>query len=599
MATMDKYSVTNIKVGNLLSAAQVGDIAIPEIQRPFVWKRTQVRALVDSLYNNYPVGYIITWKSPDVKIKDGKTSNGRLILIDGQQRITALSTALNKVEIVTDSYKKERIVISFNPITEEFKVRDRSTERGKEWITDIADAMDAGRKFINDYLALNGIIDDETADKISEHFEQLKGIKSADVGNITLDANLDIGVVTEIFIRINDAGVKLSQADFTMSKIAIYEKTSGDEYGMYLRKYIDYFCGLAASPENLTHIQDNDAAFVHSPYLDKIRWVADDDNEVYIPAYSDVLRVVSLLEFNRGRLVDLVALLSGRDFEARTYKYEIAEDSFRKLEVGVDKFTKKDNFQHFVQDILFNLQFKDAGLTISQNAINYAYAMYLRNKYLGVDDAKLKSLIRRLFIISLLTERHSGSFESQWTSDFQKMKTISSLEELVTTLERQNFTEVFWKDTLPSRFDNSNINASCWILYTLAQKSLGDQSFLTTTMVRDMKTAQVHHIFPKAYLQKSGYTEKTYNKLANYVYLHDQVNNKVNDRSPEVYMAEVKKFDGAFGNEIKTSDELLKNLCDNAIPEDISQGTADNYFEFLQDRALLMSQKIKTYYEAQ
>ena len=597
---MDKYTVTNIKIGNLLSDAQIGNIAIPEIQRPFVWKRAKVRDLIDSLYNNYPVGYIITWKSPDVKIKDGQTSNGRLILIDGQQRITALSTALNKIEIVTESYKKERIIISFNPITEEFKVRDRSTERGKEWITDIADAMDAGRKFVNSYLELNNINCDNEADEISDRVEKLKAIKNADVGNITLDANLPIDIVTEIFIRINDAGVKLSQADFTMSKIAIYEKADGDEYGMYLRKYIDYFCELAAAPENLSQIQSNDSTFASSTYWEKIKWAAGDDNEVYIPTYNDILRVVSLTEFNRGKLGDLVALLSGRDFEERAYKQEITEDSFEKLERGIEKYTRKYNFEHFVQDVLFNLGLKDAGLSVSQNAINYAYAMYLRNKHLGVDDANLKSLIRRLFIISLLTERHSGSFESQWTSDFQKMHTVDSLEDLVTTLERQNFTDVFWTDTLPSRFDNTNINASCWILYTLAQKYLGTQSFLTSTLVRDMKTAQVHHIFPKAYLQKNGYSDKNfYNKLANYVYLHDQVNNKVDDRAPVTYMDEIGKFNGAFGNEIKTQLELEKNLADNAIPEDIIHGTASNYIEFLKKRALLMSLKIKEYYEMQ
>ena len=597
---MDKYTVTNIKVGNLMSDAQIGNIAIPEIQRPFVWKRAKVRDLIDSLYNNYPVGYIITWKSPDVKIKDGQTSNGRLILIDGQQRITALSTALNKMDITTENYKKERIVISFNPITEEFKVRDKSTERGKEWITDIADAIDAGRKFINNYLETNGIADDDEADQISDRIEKLKAIKNADVGNITLDANLPIDVVTEIFIRINDAGVKLSQADFTMSKIAIYEKNNKDEYGMYLRKYIDYFCELAAAPENLPAIQTNDVNFANSPYWTKINWIAGDDNDVYIPSYNDILRVISLVEFNRGKLGDLVALLSGRDFEERTYKKEIEDDSFVKLESGIDKYVKKSNFEHFVQDILFNLCFKDAGLNVSQNAINYAYAMYLRNKNLGISDTKLKSLIRRLLIISLLTERHSGSFESVWTSDFQRMQSTDSLEELVTILERQNFTDIFWTDTLPSRFDNANINASCWILYTLAQKYLGSQSFLTTTLVRDMKTAQVHHIYPKAYLQKSGYKDKyLYNKLANYVYLHDQVNNKVDDRAPAVYLAEVQKFDGAFGSEIKNQADLGKNLSDNAIPDDVTQGTAANYLDFLGKRALLMSLKIKEYYEAQ
>ena len=597
---MDKYTVTNIKVGNLMSDAQVGNIAIPEIQRPFVWKRAKVRDLIDSLYKNYPVGYIITWKSPDVKIKDGHASNGRHILIDGQQRITALSTALNKIEIVTENYKKERIVVSFNPITEEFKVRDKSTERGKEWITDIADTMDAGRKFINNYLELNDITDDDYADKISERIEKLKSIKNADVGNITLDANLPIDIVTEIFIRINDAGVKLSQADFTMSKIAIYEKIDGDEYGMYLRKYIDYFCELASVPENLAQIQNNDTNFANSQYFDKITWISNDDNEVYIPTYNDILRVVSLLEFNRGKLGDLVSLLSGRDFKERTYEPKIAEASFRRLESGIDKYTKKRNFEHFVQDVLFNLGLRDAGLNVSQNAINYIYAMYLRNKSIGVGDAKLKSLIRRLFIISLLTERHSGSFESLWTSDFQKMQNIDSLEELVTTLDRQNFTSIFWADTLPSRFDNTNTNAASWILYSLAQKYLGCQSFLTSTLVRDMKTAQVHHIFPKGYLQKNGVMSRTlYNKLANYVYLHDQVNKRISNSPPAQYMKDILKFDGAYGNEMKTEAEIKKNLDENAIPDDVMNGTATNYIEFLKKRALLMSKIIKNYYEAQ
>lgn len=596
---MDKYTVTNIKVGNLLSDAQIGNIAIPEIQRPFVWKKAKVRDLIDSLYKNYPVGYIITWKSPDVKIKDGRSSNGRLILIDGQQRITALSTSLNKIEIVNSKYQKERIVISFNPKTEEFKVRDRGTERGKEWITDIADAMDAGRRFINEYLANNGIETDEEADLISDRIEKLKQIKNSDVGNITLDASLPIDVVTEIFIRINDAGIKLSQADFTMSKIAIYEKETGDEYGMYLRKYIDYFCELATSSDRLFQIKENDAAFSSSSYWEKVKWIASDDNVSYIPTYNDILRVVSLVEFNRGKLGDLVALLSGRDFEERNYKASIAADSFEKLEVGIDKYTKKTNFEHFIQDILWNLGFKDSGISVSQNAINYSYAMYLRGKDVKVEDGKLKSLIRRLLVISLLTQRHSGSFESRWTADFQRIEDPEDLVDFVATLERQNLTDVFWTDTLPSRFDNTVLTSPDWTLYTLAQKYLGNQSFLSKTLVRDMKTAQIHHVFPKAYLIKNGYSHKSmYNKLANYVYLHDQINNKISDHSPNEYFCEIQKYDNAYSNEMSSLKELKKNLVDNDIPFSLLENDAAYYLDFLKDRQKLMAEKIKKYYES-
>ncbi|MBQ5487311.1 MAG: DUF262 domain-containing protein [Clostridia bacterium] len=73
-----------------------GEVAIPEIQRPFVWDTTKVRDLLDSLYNGFPVGYIIVWKNPDVKLRDGSISSGKKILIDGQQRVTALQAAISE-----------------------------------------------------------------------------------------------------------------------------------------------------------------------------------------------------------------------------------------------------------------------------------------------------------------------------------------------------------------------------------------------------------------------------------------------------------------------------------------------------------------------
>ena len=83
---VEKYTPNSMSVSAILGLIQAGDIAIPEIQRPFVWKRKQVRDLMDSLYKGYPTGYLIIWKNPSVKLKDGTTAAGKKILIDGQQR---------------------------------------------------------------------------------------------------------------------------------------------------------------------------------------------------------------------------------------------------------------------------------------------------------------------------------------------------------------------------------------------------------------------------------------------------------------------------------------------------------------------------------
>lgn len=97
---MEKYIVNNMTIGAILGLIKAKDIAIPEIQRPFVWKNRQVRDLMDSLYKGYPVGYIILWKNPNVKLKDGTIASGKKVIIDGQQRITALMTAVAGQRII-------------------------------------------------------------------------------------------------------------------------------------------------------------------------------------------------------------------------------------------------------------------------------------------------------------------------------------------------------------------------------------------------------------------------------------------------------------------------------------------------------------------
>jgi len=108
-----KYSVNQYLIETVLAWVKSGEIAIPEIQRPFVWDASKVRDLMDSLYQGYPIGYIITWKNPNIRLKDGTISEGKKILIDGQQRVTALTAAILGEYVINNKYKKVRIKISF------------------------------------------------------------------------------------------------------------------------------------------------------------------------------------------------------------------------------------------------------------------------------------------------------------------------------------------------------------------------------------------------------------------------------------------------------------------------------------------------------
>jgi len=136
--TSAKYSVNNQQLEIIFSWIKSKEIAIPEIQRPFVWSTTKVRDLLDSLYQGFPIGYLITWKNPDVKLKDGKTSEGKKILIDGQQRITALASSILGEEVINEDYKKVRIKIAFNPLEEKFEVLNPAIQKDSLWIPDVS-----------------------------------------------------------------------------------------------------------------------------------------------------------------------------------------------------------------------------------------------------------------------------------------------------------------------------------------------------------------------------------------------------------------------------------------------------------------------------
>jgi hypothetical protein len=284
-----KYSVTQSAVSQLLADVHADKIAIPELQRPFVWDSVKVRDLMDSLYKGYPVGYLITWQSIGAKLKGGQIAAHQQILIDGQQRITALRAAVAGLKVIDKRYKAVRIVIAFNPVTEEFATLTPVIAKNPEWISDLSEFFNSGSplSFARDYLERNADVDSRL---FETNLARLEGIKNAQIGIIALADDLEVETVAEIFIRINSKGVPLSSADFAMSKIATY----GDR-GRNLRKLIDYFCHLAVAPHAYSDIKENDTEFAETPFLKAIAWLQHDAEDLYDPAYGDVIRVAGLV----------------------------------------------------------------------------------------------------------------------------------------------------------------------------------------------------------------------------------------------------------------------------------------------------------------
>ena len=291
---MAQFNVYSTSVESIISWIKSGEIAIPEIQRPFVWDSPKVRDLLDSLYKGFPVGYIIVWKNPDIRLKDGTVSTGKKILIDGQQRVTALQAAIAGQMVIDANYEKKRIKIAFNPQTEGFEVCNPAIEKDSKWIPDVSAVFSdfSQYKFIKQYGERNGLVDME--EKLDETLAKLKSIYNINLGVIELSQVLTIDDVTDIFIRINSQGVVLSQADFAMSKISSDDRFGGNE----TRKMIDYFCHFMRRPADYEMITNNDKDFASSDALQKIKWVVKETEDIYVPSYTDVL--------NEGKLLTLL-----------------------------------------------------------------------------------------------------------------------------------------------------------------------------------------------------------------------------------------------------------------------------------------------------
>ncbi|MCR5783577.1 MAG: DUF262 domain-containing protein [Clostridia bacterium] len=597
---MAQFVVNSTSVENIISSIKEGEIAIPEIQRPFVWDGTKVRDLMDSLYKGFPVGYIIVWKNPDIRLRDGKVSSGKKILIDGQQRITAIQAAVVGQEVVDSNYKKKRITIAFNPIEEVFEVCTPIIEKDPKWIPDISEVFEVGFdawEFVNRYCETNGMTGKQSV--INKTLMRLMAIKGISLGVTELSQTLTIDEVTDIFIRINSQGVVLSQADFAMSKISSDERYGGNE----TRKMIDYFCHFMQRPADYEMIVSNDTEFSQSDALNKIKWVTTEQEDIYVPDYTDVLRVSFTHVFHRGKIADLVNLLSGRNFETRENVESIAEESFRKLREGVEAFVNQTNFKRYLM-IVQSTGIVDSSLVRSKNVLNFGYILYLSLKERGIDPAMIESIVRRWIVLSMLTGRYSGSAESAIDYDIKRF-TEQDPEMFLKNTEAGELSDAFWNTVLVQRLDTSVASSPYFLVFLMAQVKRNARGFLSKQIsVQSLieQRGDIHHIFPKKYLQKNGVdNRKDYNQIANYVYTQSEINIKIKDAAPCEYMALMKQQvtgEGTFYGGITDMEDLRDNLAENCVPESFMDMDIFGYQVFLDTRRKMMAQYIRDYYES-
>ena len=145
------FKKVDYDVSGLLHYIDLGDIGLPDIQRPFVWQAWQVRDLFDSMYRGFPVGNLLFWKndnSPGAKMigtDEKQHTVPGLLVIDGQQRLTSLFSVFRGVPVVDKEYREKRINIAFRPRDGRFEVTDAAMRRDPEFIPDISELWTSGK----------------------------------------------------------------------------------------------------------------------------------------------------------------------------------------------------------------------------------------------------------------------------------------------------------------------------------------------------------------------------------------------------------------------------------------------------------------------
>jgi hypothetical protein len=253
--------------------------------------------------------------------------------------------------------------------------------------------------------------------------------------------------------------------------------------------------------------------------------------------------------------------------------------------------------------ILRSAGFLTSKLIRSQNAVNFAYVLYLRGRAQQLPADDLERLVRRWYVMSILTRRYSGSPETAFDLDIRQIE-AQGLQKYVQAVIENELPATYWTGMLPQLMDTSSAQSPYFIAYQAAQARLGDRGFLSTDItVRDLllNRGDKHHVFPRKHLQKQGLSRGRYNQIANFVIAQSEINIAIGDKSPERYFAEIaeqtsggeKRYGG-----IADPERLRDNFAQNCLPASLLDGAVPDYDDFLTERRQLMALRIKEWFEA-
>ena len=584
------FSNTTLTVNQLIEKIDTGELGLPELQRPFIWKDSKVRDLFDSMMRGYPIGYLMLWECPalDKKKLIGVDSHSydspKEVIIDGQQRLTSLYAVMKGKKVINAKFDEKSIVISYCPLQNKFEVGYSATKKDPEWIYNISELFTSTNtyKFIGDFIkhlsdyrvSKGSTLTDAEQGLIAERINSVVNLKAHTLPIFDIKANAEEEDVSEIFVRVNSGGVSLKQNDFILTLLSLYWDDGRREIERFSQESTYLKAGQTTSYNPITPV---------SP--------------------QDIIRVVMAYAFDRARLKYGYKLLRGADFDKKgAVDDNLRLQRFDTLKTKLPDVLDVHSWHEYIKAIM-NAGYLSGDLILSGNAIFYTYALYLIAKHRFNATYNENMHITSLwFFYASLVSLYTGSFESTVENHLNSIKDLSTLDEyknFILSRVNERLTGDYFDITLigseglaVSGRGNNAWNAYVASLNILNAKILFSKSNLLVSKLFEpgtdgnRKSLEKHHLFPKAYLKSQGYTDAKINQMANYAFIDWKDNMDILDSAPSIYYPIV--CAGMTADEIRSMEE------ENALPHGWENMS---YEDFLIERRKLMAAKIKIAYE--
>lgn len=582
---------TNIPsvVEDLLIDVKNGKIGLPDLQRPFVWLDNKVRDLLDSMYKGFPIGYIMLWSAPDnyertshIGTDTKKYEEPQDLVIDGQQRLTALLAAMYGLEIKDKNYNSRHIRISFNPLKDEFKVWNSATDKNPEYISQISDVykedeLHSISKFrrnyiqrVNDSRMKNNqpeLTDDEL-DHIEDSINSLLDLKKYSLPTLKINNKANEEDVSEIFVRVNSGGQKLTEKNFIETLLAVFDNEVHDK--------INNFCEASRIPVQGTSY-----------------------NQIIEVDPSHLIRVGVGLGFHRARLKYAYMLLRGKDLRTGVINTQVRKDNLDKFRNALDIATNLNDWHAFL-NLYADAGYYNQNMISSANGVIFSYVLYLMGKYeYKVSSVELRKVMKKWIYMTSVTSFYSGSTETNVESQMADLRDVHDDKGFVGYVDKvisDTLTDDYFTYSLTGALNTSSTNSPVWNAYIAAINVLGTTMLFSNTPASKFmlagssgtkKSIDKHHIFPKHYLEKIGFeNDRDRNQIANFTYLDYQTNIDIGDKPPFEYVDEYRQKLG--------EDAYLKTCSDNALPVNFEKM---EYLDFINERRKLMANIIKKAYQ--